>query len=368
MKRVIGFFSILLVVLTGYYLQPVLFPPTEKKVPVEQTSQTVRHKALKHQTIKAEGLAMYISQPVENFEQKYGQPIKVEDSGFFFQTREYPFDQGILEVNVEAGKVSTIKTMAKKGKITPFKFGMTSSQLSDQINLSADFALAYDEEPVAIELSENDMRFRPLIAFDNGTFAMLFFDAKNEKMIGAAFIDIENLLRLMPYQINSGNPLANRVQESNLDWNILNQQKQSRTISAINHYRSILNLDAMSVTEKSANDSKKMLKSFLTAPKKVLDKDRLEEWQMDQGAHLSNLSFETTNLEFRNLARFTKTDYKDGFLYNPMVDPLFNFFVWVSQEHLQTIFTEPEAELGVAIDQESVLVLLQEPEKTKDSE
>lgn len=218
MKRVIGFLSILCIVLIGYYLQPVLFPPTQKQVPVEQKNQVVRHKALKHQTIKTEGYAQYISQPIDTFEQKFGRPTKIEDSGFFFQTRDYELERGILEVNVEAGKVSTIKVMAKKAAIEPFKFGMTSSQLSDQINLSADFALTYDEEPVAIELSENDMRFRPLIAFENNTFAMLFFNSDNEKLIGAVFLDLENLLRLMPYQINSGNPLANRIQESNLDW------------------------------------------------------------------------------------------------------------------------------------------------------
>lgn len=368
MKRVIGFFSILFVVLIGYYLQPVLFPPAEKKIVVEPKNQIVRHKALKHQTIKTEGYAAYISQPVETFEQQFGHPTKVEDSGFFFQTRDYAFEDGILEVNVEAGKVSTIKIMAKKGELAPFKFGMTSSQLSDQINLSPDFALTYDEEPVAIELSENDMRFRPLIAFDNGTFAMLFFDVTNEKMIGATFLDMENLLRLMPYQINSGNPLANRVQESNLDWNVLNQQKQGRMVNVINQYRSFKKLPDLSVTDKSTEDSKKLLKSFLTAPKKVLDKDRLEEWQTDQGAHLSNLFFELTEPELKKLASLSKIEYQEIFFYSPLVDPLFNLFVWISQEHVNEKIAESEAELGVAIDQESMLVLLQEPEKTKDSD
>lgn len=114
MKRVIGFLSILFLVLIGYYLQPVLFPPTQRKVSVTTTNQVVRHKALKHQTIKAEGYANYISRPIETFEQKFGQPTKIEDSGFFFQTRDYTLDQGILEVNVEAGKISAIKVMAKK--------------------------------------------------------------------------------------------------------------------------------------------------------------------------------------------------------------------------------------------------------------
>lgn len=369
MKRVIGFFSILFLVLVGYYLQPVLFPPAQKNIPIEHKDQTVRHKALKHQTIKAEGYATYISQPIESFEEKFGQPTKIEESGFFFQTRDYALEQGLLEVNVESGKVSTIKVMAKKNtEAKPFKFGMTSKQLSDQINLSADFALAYDEEPVAIELSENDMRFRPLVAFDNGTFAMLFFNGDSEKLIGTVYLDMENLLRLMPYQINSGNPLANRVQESNLDWNLLNQQKQTRMIEAINRYRSLRKLPVLSTSTKSSENGEKLLKSFLTTPKRVLSNERLEEWQTDQGAHLSNLSFELSDTEFKDLAKSEKIDYQEGFFYFPMVDPLFNLFNWISRDHLNELFDGSKSELGVAINQESVLVLLQEPEKTKDSD
>lgn len=368
MKRVIGFLSILFLVLIGYYLQPVLFPPTQKKIPVNQTNQTVHHKALKHQTIKAEGFANYILQPIENFEKTFGEPIKVENSGFFFETRNYAFDQGILEVNVEAGKVSVIKVMAKKTEITPFKFGMTSSQFSDQINLSANFALNYDEEPVAIELSENDMRFRPLVAFDNRTFAMVFFNGENEKMIGAVYLDLENLLRLMPYQINSGNPLANRVQESSLDWELLNRQKQSRLIEAINRYRNLYKQPSFAPGEHVTDDSEKLLKSFLTTPKKVLTNDRLEEWQMDQEAHLSNLAFELSPAEFNELAKRDDIDYTEGFFYSPTIDPLFNLFNWISQDHLNKVIDAPASELGVAIDQENVLVLLQESEKTKDSE
>lgn len=368
MKRVIGFLSILFLVLIGYYLQPVLFPPTQRKVSVTTTNQVVRHKALKHQTIKAEGYANYISRPIETFEQKFGQPTKIEDSGFFFQTRDYTLDQGILEVNVEAGKISAIKVMAKKADVKPFKFGMTTSQLSDQINLSADFALSYDEEPVAIELSESDMRFRPLVAFDNDTFAILFFNGENEKMVGAVYLDIENLLRLMPYQINSGNPLANRVQESNLDWNVLNLQKQERLVDSINFYRTMYKLDNLPTAEKPMDDSKILLKNFLTAPKKILNSDRLEEWQTDQGAHLSNLAFELSLTEFKDLAKNTKIDYEYGFFYSPMVDPLFNLFDWISYEHLDEVITTADLELGVAINQESVLVLLQEPKKTEDSE
>lgn len=370
MKRVIGFISILCIVLIGYYLQPVLFPPAQKKVSVEPaTNQVVKHKALQFQKIKTAGYAQYISQPVAEFEKVFGQPTKIENSGFFFQTRKYPFEKGILEVNIEADKISTIKIMAKSADTQPFKFGMTSNQLSDQINLSADFSLTYDEEPVAVELSESDMRFRPLIAFDNNTFAMLFFNGKTEKMIGAVYADLESLLRLMPYQINSGNPLANRVQESNLDWPALNREKQQNLAEAINLYRSLHKKTTNLVLERATSDSEKMLSEFLNSPKKVLNKERLEEWQTDQSAHLSNLSFELKDSEFKKLAKENQVEYKTGFSYTPTVDPLFNLFEWISHSHLVDIFDDPEAdELGVAIDQESVLILKQEPEKTKDSE
>ncbi|MGO3728445.1 MAG: CAP-associated domain-containing protein [Enterococcus viikkiensis] len=369
MKRVIGFLSILIIVLIGYYLQPVLFPPAPETKKVEHDQRMVRHKALKHQTIETEGYAEYVKQPVGKFEAKFGQPTKIEDSGFFFQTRYYSLDQGVLEVNVEAGNVSVIKVMSQNGELEPFKFGMTNRQLSEQINLSADFSLDYDEEPVVIELSENDMRYRPLIAFKNDTFAILFFNGDSDKLIGAAYLDIENLLRLMPYQINSGNPLANRIQESNLDWNVLNQQKQTRLIESINQYRMLRKLPVFQTNSTAMTASKDMLKTFLTSPKKVLSQERMEEWETDQSAHLSNLSFELAPAELKKLAKTEEIDYLASLFYSPTVDPLFSLFNWISRDRLNELYDDPNANsLGVAINQESVLVLIQEPEKTKDSE
>ena len=148
----------------------------------------------------------------------------------------------------------------------------------------------------------------------------------------------------------------------------MNAQKQSRTIEAINQYRNLNKLPKLTAPDQSMEDSKKLLKSFLTRPKRVLSNERLEEWQTDQGAHLSNLSFELSAAEFKDLAKHEKIDYQSGLFYSPMVDPLFNLFNWISREHLNEVFRTPDADLGVAINQESVLVLLQEPEKTKDSE
>ncbi|WP_159721666.1 CAP-associated domain-containing protein [Enterococcus sp. CSURQ0835] len=368
MKRAIGFISIFLCVLIGYYIQPILFPPatpTVKKIP----EQPLRHHALKYEQIPATGFAPFIGQSVAQFEQTFGLAEKSEPSGFFFETRFYSLATGRLAVNSEEGVVVGINVVAKsEPKVAPFTFGMTNEQLFANMNLSANFGVTYDEEPVAIVLSEDDMRARPLIAFNNQSFAILFFDAQTKKLAAITYLDLEMLLRLMPYQINSGNPLSYRMQDTSQDWQQIDQTTQVHLTELIDAYRQTKRLPKNQQTAGAETASHQLLQNFLQQPAAVLSKSRLEEWQMDQTAHLVNDDFYLTPAEFKKLAQTEKIKYQAGFFYSPVIDPFFSFYYWCSEPAQVALFNGRAENLAVAVDQQNVLVLKQEFEETKGSD
>lgn len=369
MKRVIGFISIFLCVLIGYYVQPILFPPatpTVNKIP----EQPMRRHSLKYEQIPATGFAPFIGQSIAQFEQTFGPAEKSEPSGFFFETRFYVLPSGRIEVNTEEGTIVGINVAAKKeALVTPFQFGMTNEQLFEQTNLSANFGVTYDEEPVEIELSEDDMRTRPLIAFNNQSFAILFFDAQTKKLAAITYLDLEMLLRLMPYQINSGNPLSYRMQDTSLDWQQLDQATSEHFTTLINEYRQRHRYAVNQQTEQSKADSQLLLETFLNDPKRILSASRLEEWQTDQTAHLVNDDFSLTIPEFKKLAEKKKVHYQAGLLYSPVINPFFTFYYWCSKPEPVKLFNQRTAKnLAVAVHQQNVLVLKQEFEETKGSD
>lgn len=369
MKRVLGFISILIIVLIGYYVQPILFPPNTTNTPVESTNRPAKRNSLKHETIATAGCAQYIGLPVSEIEPDLGSPSKVESSGFLFEVRTYQTDGGLLQVNVVDGTIAAIKVIGKETTEAPFTFGMSNSDLAERMTLSSNFAVNYNDESIDIELTEDDMRFRPLIAFDNGTFAIPFFDGSNEELFAVAYLNIETLLRVMPYQIHSGNPLSFQAQENNFDWEQVNHQKEQQLLEAVNFYRSLKDLTPFTSSDASAEDSKKMLDSFLDQPQSVLSRDRQDEWSTSAEARAGNFSFMLSDKEFQKLAKNQLVSQEAGLFYSPVIDSWFSLFEWMSQDRWADRFSEEtDYQLSVAFNQQNVLVLLQEPVQTEESE
>lgn len=319
MKRVLGFIGIFIIVLIGYYVQPILFPPAITSTPVESPSRPAKRSSLRHETVATAGCAQYIGLPISEVEPDIGSPIKIESSGFLFEMRTYPIEGGLLQANVVEGTITALKVIGAENKESPFVFGMTNSDLAKQMTLSSNFAVVYNDEPIDIELTEDDMRFRPLIAFDNGTFAIPFFDGTNEKLFSVAYLDIETLLRVMPYHIYSGNPLSFQAQESNFDWEQVNQQKEQQVIDVVNLYRSFQNLPAFETSIAVTEESENMLVDFLEDPQNVLSRDRQDEWATLSEARAGNFSFSLRDKEFQNLAKNQSINQKGGLFYSPEI-------------------------------------------------
>ncbi|MEO1770712.1 CAP-associated domain-containing protein [Candidatus Enterococcus ferrettii] len=369
MKRALGFISILIIVLIGYYVQPILFPPNTTNTPVEPSSRPAKRNSLKHETVATAGCAQYVGLPVSEIEPDLGSPTKIESSGFLFEIRTYPIEGGSLQVNVVDGNITAIKVIGQENTNSPFIFGMSNSDLAEQMTLSSNFAVNYNDEPIDIELTEDDMRFRPLIAFDNGTFAIPFFDGTNEELFAVSYLDIETLLRVMPYRIHSGNPLSFQAQENNFDWVQVNQQKEQQLFEAINTYRSLKDLTPFSLSTTTVTEGKNMLDSFLEQPQSVLSRSRQDEWATSAEARAGNLSFTLSDKEFQKLAKNQQVNQEAGLFYSPVIDPWFSLFEWISQERWADRFSEEtDYQLSIAFNQQNVLVLLQEPEQTKESE
>ena len=73
--------------------------------------------------------------------------------------------------------VQAIKVIGQGGThpYAPFSIGMTMTDLTELTMIYPNFTLSQNDRSVRFELMEQDMNYRPLVAFDNGTFAVLFF-------------------------------------------------------------------------------------------------------------------------------------------------------------------------------------------------
>ncbi|MCF1621556.1 MAG: hypothetical protein L0I95_01730 [Tetragenococcus koreensis] len=363
-----GIFFLFLVIL---YMQPVWFPrnSTEDET-TEQAQNNPPATNLSYEPIQTAGFANWIGQDLDEFEESYGQPEESMRSGFSFTVNRYAVDGEFLEVNTEDHAIKSIKYLGgKDDEIEPFHFGMTMDELAKITMIYPNFTIEHQDASVDFELEEDDMNYRPLIAFDNGSFAILFFDqTHNESQLYAVdYLDSETLLKLAPYTV-ANDEAPYYEQEEDADWEKINQFKEQQTIDLIQLLREKNEVPTFSIDANLQIAGKQILSSFDQNKEDILTTERLQALQRIEQGHPG--SFVLNDTEMTDLLEELEDPSVSGHLEQPVYDPSFSVLSWYSTPVLyDQLIRSDETSLGVAFSKENVLVLWKESEyQTEESE
>ncbi|WP_086312877.1 hypothetical protein A5821_000438 [Enterococcus sp. 7F3_DIV0205] len=364
MKRFLVFLGVFFVVLIGGYLQPVFFPADNMQQEADHGRQVVSHTALPYEEISTSGYAAYIGKETADFVTKFGEPIEKQQTGMGYELWVYgEKDTDYLEINVRDGKISAIKAFNESKETMPFSIGMKLSDVSELMTIYSNFAFTYKENNYNVELMEEDMNYRPLIAFDNKTFALLFFNHGTGKLAAVTYLDKKTLLTIMPYQLVEGEviPISVTDQVSGFD-----AIKSHQVIQIINLLKLKEGLPAYRVNTESQKNAQKLFDALLKNQKNILSLERAENWQFSKEQMTAETVFTLTNDEYQKLLKVGQLDKKKatGMYTEPVYDPTFTVLSWFSDSLYHSRFAHQEKEdIGVAFSKASMLVLLQETEK-----
>lgn len=241
MKTFLRAIPIFIVAMAIVYALPVFNSATQTETNKNQvkTEKVVKKPktGMVQKTVPVDGLADYIGISVELFTQQFGEPVRKDETAYDFQWWIYnQKDKDYLQVGVKDGKIVTIFALGNNLDVAPFKIGMSIDSIYSTATLYPNFEVEYNEDTYELELSENDMNTHPLIAFDNGTFAILILDQFTNKVIAIRYLDVSTLMYLNLYEVVSKTPIPS-VSQENLDWNAVNQGNQQETFEIINVLR-----------------------------------------------------------------------------------------------------------------------------------
>ncbi|MEI5995473.1 CAP-associated domain-containing protein [Candidatus Enterococcus mansonii] len=374
MKRFLAFLGIFLIVLTIGYLQPVFFPAEKNQLAVEESKSNISsHTALPYEEMKTNGYATYIGKKTDDFVIDFGEPIEKQKTGMDYELWIYgEKDAGYLELNIQENKILSIKAFNDSDNIAPFSIGMNLSDVSELMTIYSDFAFTYKDNKYNVELMEEDMNYRPLVAFDNKTFAILFFNQGNGKLSAVVYLNKEALLTLMPYQLTEGEALPLPVMNQLTGFDPV---KSNQMIRMINLLRVKEGLPTYHVNTESQKNAQKLFESLGKNQKNILTPERAEIWQFSKEQMTASSIFTLSNNEYQKLLKIGQVDTKKatGMYTEPVYDASFTVLSWFSDSLYHSRFAHQANEhIGVAFSKESMLVLLQETEKeisqTEDSE
>lgn len=373
MRRFLAFISVFFVVLVIGYLQPVFFPAEKPKQVVDTGRQDVSHTALPYEEIETAGYAAYIGKKTADFVNDFGEPVEKQKSHMGYELWIYgEKDSEYLELNVQEEKISMIKVFNDSNEINPFSIGMSLSDVSERMTIFSNFAFTYQEADYDVELMEEDMNYRPLIAFDNGTFAILFFNHANGKLAAISYLDKEALLTLMPYQLIEGEALPIIGVEEQAGFDPVNS---IQSIRIINLLRIKEDLSSYIVNTESQKNAQKLFDTLNKNGKDILSEERFELWQYSKEQATATAIFTLSNDEYQELLKDGQLDKKNttGIYTEPVYDSTFTILSWFSDSLYHSRFAHEETEnIGIAFSNASMLVLIQEREpeisQTEESE
>ncbi|WP_265457412.1 CAP-associated domain-containing protein [Enterococcus sp. HY326] len=369
MKKFLGFLAIFAVVLIAFYLEPVFFPP-DLASPTDEAVDTLPYnQSLSYETIPTEGFAIYLNQGISRLNEEFGAPIAAQDTGFGYSiaTYEDPVRNIFIEANIKNDTVMAIKVAGDSSdRIAPFHFGMDLTDLTSVTTLFSNFDFDYNEQPVSVELSEEDMNYRPLVAFDNDTFAILFFGQQNGQLYGMAYLNQEMLLQIMPYQWNS-EPLTGyqTAELADEQWAAIDTANSARGISLVNYLRNLEKLSSYQTDGLLYEQTSQLAAQLKLQPETLLEDAALREWQELQPG------VPYLQQQLLNQSDFLETSITSEqwlLAAKPVPDVTFSILNWYSDPYLHNHFIGEDESLAIAFNQEDMVVLLQQQIETKVSD
>lgn len=365
MKKIGSFLGIFLVVLIGFYLEAALFPKAApKKVALPQENNV---NTLPYTEIAANHFAELLGATQKEVEEKLGPPQKeivlTKKTTFLDYGATY---NDFLKINLKDGKVAEIYALGEKLDNRPFVLKMDPTDLSKLSPLAATFRFDDLPEPIGFELTEEDINYRPLVAFDNGTFGIFYFDPSSSELLGIRYLTKEELVAKLPYEITEGasyqapetavlpsadlNQLKSLLFRETVD--LLRQREELPTLG------NLFDNDVVLLTG---------LQKIVQNKKEYLTEEEVHDF--NAARVLSHLPFTLKGKEFK--AALEKAGIKEGkagVLETPVEDPISGGLLSFMLGPLQEDFHEENAgSLSVAFEEDVMVILLSEAKLASES-
>ncbi|MGX6961491.1 CAP-associated domain-containing protein [Vagococcus xieshaowenii] len=365
MKRIKDFLVAVLFISIISYTLPIFFPQSSSS-PKENTSidESIKEKepTFVQEKLPANGYSKWIGKSGEKFAKQFGEPVSKERIS---QTHEWwtygSSANDYYEVLVVNHQIESILILGNEVETDNIHTGMKMEDLALLTTLYSNFSFDYERENYVIELSEEDMNYQPLIAFNNGAFALIQFNQKTGAIIAIRYLSAHDLLTLMPYQLLSGNLLDAGDSLSNAS-TVKDSVRKKHLVNLFNQLRELADLDKLDLDPMLNNLADELAQHFVGNQETILQEDRLEEFLEERMTHTYERPFYLEKNEMRELEKISnanKFEDIEGLLYLPNQDTSFlAMHLYGELTHLLKLDDEKVNKIGLAFKDDFIVVLL----------
>ncbi|AEB29621.1 hypothetical protein CAR_c09280 [Carnobacterium sp. 17-4] len=243
--------------LATYWLPEVISRNPADIITPKEESEIIQSESFDYQTTDLEpeklpvaGLGSYVGQKIENFTEKFGNPKRIdptvyEEESWIFGKDETDYAQLI----VKNGIITDLFVLGSELDVAPFKIGMSITEVFQLASFYPTYSVENQGEQLTLELTESDLNYRPLIAFDNQTFAVLMMDRSTNQIIAVRYLDSPSLIRLGVYDDGSKKHLIPSFEVDEIRQDAINEANQKQAYEILNILRQRYELSALTPSD-----------------------------------------------------------------------------------------------------------------------
>lgn len=287
--------------LATYWLPEVISKNPADIITPKEESESIPSESFNYQTTDLEpkqlpvsGLGSYIGQNVESFTAKFGEPKRIDptmygDEWWIFGESETDY----LQVGVKNGVITDLFALGSDLDVAPFKIGMSITEVFQIANFYPTYSVESKDKEVTLELTESDLNYRPLIAFDNGTFAVLMMDRATNQITAVRYLDSLSLLRLGVYDNGSAESEDSSFEIDDADKKAISEANKKETFEILNILRQRHEIDALSPNEALSEVAQTIFinqETQLNTDRRAEEENGFSETTSSEGSILSDSS------------------------------------------------------------------------------
>lgn len=181
-----------------------IITPKEESESIQSDSFDYQKTDLKPEQLPISGLGSYIGQKVEVFTEEFGEPNRKDPTSYDEEQWIFGEDEtDYIQLGVKNGVITNLFALGSDLNVAPFKIGMSITEVFQIASFYPTYSVESQDKQVTLELTESDLNYRPLIAFDNQTFAVLMMDRSTNNITAVRYLDSASLLQLGVYDNGS---------------------------------------------------------------------------------------------------------------------------------------------------------------------
>lgn len=353
-------------------MKPVVSSQNQPKAKNDLSTEKVKisHKSVPYYELNTTGMANFIGKTEDQFLKEHPNPKKTWKS--YYNTKWLVYGDSLkdyYQVEIKNHVVSSIFVIGNQLDSTPFSMDMNLVDLAEITTIFSNFNFEYGDEKYEVELTEDDMNYRPLVAFNNGTFAVLHINQGNGKLMAIRYLDKHTLLSIMPYQMDQENKVQQTLATNLPNWEQVNFDNQQQLITILNLLRekekkkSYLPDSQLEVGARNAlTKLSQKPESFINEPERLDSLKKVSVNQFDSSPFILN------NKEMSKLMKDVDLNNKEthGIFYAPVVDVPFMMTNWYgSRIYHEELTHKKDKTIGLTFEKQTVMTFFGKDEDKK---